>query len=74
MAATGQCDISVGKVMEARILRVTPPNMNSRIREWRLTALNGRSTRSSATSVAPAFIATSLWSGVERTNVLSERH
>ena len=34
MAATGQCDISVGKVMEARIPRVTPPNMNSRIREW----------------------------------------
>ena len=30
----GQCDISVGMVMEPRMPRVAPPSMNSRMREW----------------------------------------
>jgi hypothetical protein len=29
-----QCDIKVGTVIEPRIARVTPPRMNSRMREW----------------------------------------
>lgn len=32
-AAIAQCDISTGTVIELRMLRVTPPRMNSRKRE-----------------------------------------
>jgi len=33
-ARVAQCDIRVGRVMELRIPRVTPPRTNSRRREW----------------------------------------
>jgi hypothetical protein len=29
-----QCDISTGTVIDRKMLRVTPPRMNSRKREW----------------------------------------
>jgi hypothetical protein len=30
----GQCDINTGTGIDLRMLRVTPPRMNSRKREW----------------------------------------
>ena len=33
-ANDAQCDISTGAVIVRRILRVTPPSTNSRMREW----------------------------------------
>ena len=32
--AAGQCDINTGTGIDLRMLRVTPPRMNSRNREW----------------------------------------
>ena len=44
----GQCDMSVGIVIDERSSRVTPPRMNSRNREWPYPPMTMKSAETSA--------------------------